>query len=330
MRRFGTSVKKSPNNRLTPSAPCPMIATWPIVLVMAASLGSQTENQSCAKLQQSERERDGVIPGILAGSSVPFARSLLTFRLLEFGLMPQRFLRPGLRTSPRWNKISHTAARLYIAILTLVDDYGRYDGRPAVLWADAFAVWNDQNPDQIITRQVTAADCCQLAAEKLLEFYEIDGRQYLQVLQWQERARNKSKWPDPKTGKRLPMAADGCQNLPPSPSPSVLDNEARSSAAVSSRSRSDSSIPKLSEFMDYILKVNPNVERSYIKDKWLAQEQKSPPWGDIGNWYAWADRVIGWWHKDGKASANNGPVVISVQDYLKQEAEQYRASQGEA
>lgn len=134
--------------------------------------------------------------------------------------MPQRFLRPGIRTSPRWNAVSHRAARLYVAILTLVDDYGRYDGRPSVLWADAFAVWNDQNPQSAISPQETAADCQHLAAEKLLEFYEVDGRVYLQVVQWEEKPRNKSKWPSPTSSERLPMAADSCRNLPPSSSSS--------------------------------------------------------------------------------------------------------------
>jgi hypothetical protein len=115
--------------------------------------------------------------------------------------MPQRFLRPGIRTSPRWNSVSHEAHTLYIAILTLVDDYGRYDGRPSVLWAEAFAVWNDQNPDETITCQQAAALCQQLDDAKLVEFYEVDGRTYLQVVQWQERARSKSIWPEPSDSK---------------------------------------------------------------------------------------------------------------------------------
>lgn len=112
--------------------------------------------------------------------------------------MPKRFLRPGIRTSPRWNAVSHRAARLYVAILTLADDYGRYDGRPAVLWADAFAVWNEQNPpEDAVNCQQVAADCAQLSAAELIEFYDVSGRRYLQVIQWEERVRSESKWPEP-------------------------------------------------------------------------------------------------------------------------------------
>lgn len=117
--------------------------------------------------------------------------------------MPQRFLRPGIRTSPRWNSVSHAAARLYISILTQVDDWGRYDGRNSVLHSDAFAVWNEQNPSLVVSPQESAALSCELSASSLLFFYEVDGRKYLQLIQWEERARGKSKWPSPP--KQLPQ-----------------------------------------------------------------------------------------------------------------------------
>lgn len=112
--------------------------------------------------------------------------------------MPQRFLRPGIRTSQRWNAVSHAACRLYVSILTQVDDYGRYDGRNSILWSEAFAIWNEQNPDQEVTSQESAALCLQLAAANLVMFYELNGRRYVQITQWNERARGPSKWPDPK------------------------------------------------------------------------------------------------------------------------------------
>lgn len=131
--------------------------------------------------------------------------------------MPQRFLRPAIRTSARWNTVSHAAARLYISLLTQVDDYGRYDGRTSVLWADAFAVWNDMNPDLQVTPQETAGFCGELAEANLVDFYESDGKRYVQLTQWQERARGNSKWPDPKKCEILPNPAESCRILPPSP-----------------------------------------------------------------------------------------------------------------
>lgn len=111
--------------------------------------------------------------------------------------MPQRFLRPGLRTSKRWNSVSRLAQTVYIGLLTLVDDFGQYDGRASIIWADTCTIWNEQNPhDQVDV----AAICCalqQLAATKLIEFYDCsDDKTYVQLTQWQERVREgcRRKW----------------------------------------------------------------------------------------------------------------------------------------
>lgn len=143
--------------------------------------------------------------------------------------MPQRFLRPGIRTSERWNAVSRDAQALYIAIITLVDDYGRYDGRSAVLWADAFAVWNELNPKHVVNCLRIPALSCELSAKGLVEFYEFEGKKFLQVTQWKERARGESRYPDPKKGKILRNPAESCVILPPEsesqPSPSPFAHQ---------------------------------------------------------------------------------------------------------
>lgn len=111
--------------------------------------------------------------------------------------MPQRFLRPGLRTSQRWNSVSRDAQALWLAILMVCDDYGRYDGRDSVLCADAFSVWNEQNPTLAVNPQRIPALRSELTANGLAFWYESDGKSFVQITQWQERARGKSKFPDP-------------------------------------------------------------------------------------------------------------------------------------
>lgn len=137
--------------------------------------------------------------------------------------MPQRFLRPGITNSARWNSVSFEAQSFYVRILTLVDDFGRCDGRAAVLWGQCFAVWNEQNPQKTIKLQQVAGLLQQLAADcaQLIDRYESDGKTVLQVTQWQERVRegSKSKWPA-----RTESAATCCNLLlpPPTPSPTPL------------------------------------------------------------------------------------------------------------
>lgn len=114
--------------------------------------------------------------------------------------MPQRFLRPGITTSSAWNKVSHAAGSLFIRLLTIVDDFGRCDGRISVIHGHAFAVWNEENPDEEITTKECAALCSQLEDKGLVRLYKAEGRKVLQITQWQEKPRSdKSKFPDPET-----------------------------------------------------------------------------------------------------------------------------------
>ncbi len=152
---------------------------------------------------------------------------------VPFGVesVPQRFLRPGIRTSVRWNSASRNAQALYVALLTLVDDYGRYDGRPSVLCGDAFSVWNELNPDSAINPQEVAALSCDLMRIGLADFYEVDGKKYVQLVQWQERVRQGAKEKYPPNPN--PQESAGIRSVPlppkssPSPSPSPSSGRLR-------------------------------------------------------------------------------------------------------
>lgn len=131
--------------------------------------------------------------------------------------MPQRFLRPGITNSEKWNGVSFGAQSLFIRILTLVDDFGRYDGRIAILHGHCFSM----RPD--VTVKQTAAYRSELQTNDLISIYEATGREYLQVNQWQERARSdKSKFPDPpQNTEKQDSAADGSGAQP---NPASIDH----------------------------------------------------------------------------------------------------------
>ena len=134
--------------------------------------------------------------------------------------MPQRFLRPGITTSDRWNAVSFIAQSFYVRLLTLVDDYGRYDGRIAILHAQCFALRPDINP------QDSAAARRELQTANLIEIYEVGGKEYVQITKWQERARGPSKYPSNPNPQDSAAERSGAQPNPASlalaivPSPS--------------------------------------------------------------------------------------------------------------
>src|SRR5690348_5369187 len=103
--------------------------------------------------------------------------------------MPQRFLRPGIRNSALWNSVSFQAQSLYVRLLTIVDDFGRCDGRPAVIHGECFSVWNALNPETPVDLLNLQQLLQQLAAKNLVDWYEESGKQIVQVTQWQERLR---------------------------------------------------------------------------------------------------------------------------------------------
>ena len=106
--------------------------------------------------------------------------------------MPQRFLRPGITTSDAWNSVSWQAQSFFIRILTLVDDFGRYDGRVPILHGQCFALRSD------VTIKQSAGFRSELQQSALIRVYNVDGKEYIQIEKWMERARgNTSKYPAP-------------------------------------------------------------------------------------------------------------------------------------
>ena len=141
-------------------------------------------------------------------------------RCFEGLLMPQRFLRPGIRNSARWNSVSRTAQVLYVGILTLVDDYGQFDGRVSVIHGECFSVWNDFHQDNPQESAATRCALQELAAASMIEIWtNKEGKLVMEVTQWQERVREgaKRKWGI----RRNPQESAGIRSaiLPPPPPP---------------------------------------------------------------------------------------------------------------
>jgi hypothetical protein len=105
--------------------------------------------------------------------------------------MPNRYLREEIITS-RWNRCSWMAQSLYVRLLGLVCDYGRYEADPTILCAQAF-------PTYPHFRTATVRKLLDELAEKgLISLYAVDGKPYLQILRWRERVRQrKPKYPGP-------------------------------------------------------------------------------------------------------------------------------------
>lgn len=141
--------------------------------------------------------------------------------------MPIRLLRPTIRQSKRWNRCSWVEQSLFIRLLTLVDDFGRYEADPELIRSEAFP-YGDPEGNVIDVRAIDGA-LLSFARKDMICLYQTEeGTKYLSLNRWKERLRAKeSRYPDPKCC-QMTATCGQMTASPPSPppptSPPTTDN----------------------------------------------------------------------------------------------------------
>lgn len=106
--------------------------------------------------------------------------------------MPNRILRDGILTSERVNALNWEQEVFYRRLFSVVDDYGRFDGRPVILRSALYPLKLDQMRETNIERCLET-----LETTGLVRLYAVDGKPYLEVVNFSQRIQSKSKWPAP-------------------------------------------------------------------------------------------------------------------------------------
>lgn len=110
--------------------------------------------------------------------------------------MPGRYIREGILDSERFNELRKhggVQAQLFFTLLLLVvDDYGRCKNHPIWLRSKAFPLRDDIR-EADISRWITACEKSGLIAL----YGEPNGTAFLQVYNFGQQARSKSKYPEP-------------------------------------------------------------------------------------------------------------------------------------
>lgn len=145
--------------------------------------------------------------------------------------MPNRDLKESNRRSPSLQVLSDAAERLWYRLLTAVDDFGRLEACPEVVFTTCFQRvpkgWTIEKVKRCLIELVTVFPD---GDQPLLRFYKSDNRIYLQVMSAkrhiQQRAKM-SKYPSPTdselnqyvTAKCAQTRADagGCEQIPSYP-----------------------------------------------------------------------------------------------------------------
>lgn len=105
--------------------------------------------------------------------------------------MPSRVIREGLIDSEHILAAGEAAEVLFLRLMLVADDYGRFDGRLPVICRRCWPIGG--MTDEEVEKRLTA-----LVANGLIERYEVDGKPFIQIPNFGQRTRAmKSKFPPP-------------------------------------------------------------------------------------------------------------------------------------
>lgn len=176
--------------------------------------------------------------------------------------MPNRLIKDSIRFSGKINSLSDFQFRLWVSLVTYVDDYGRGDARPAVIKGTCFPL-----RDRITNKDIDAA-LNALAGAGCVSLYEVDGKPYLYFPNWQshQNIRNKkSRFPAPEkaTCKQLQTIANNCKQL--QANVPVIQSESESESESNPKPRVSALDDALKDFAEMRKKM-----RKPLTDKALA------------------------------------------------------------
>lgn len=113
--------------------------------------------------------------------------------------MPVRMIRPGILSSQRVNALSTEAEIFYRRLMSVVDDFGRFDADLKILTSSCYPLTFDRIPPSSVGAWLT--ECCQSFSEEsrnpLITVYSTNGKKYLQINDFGQRTRTESKFPQP-------------------------------------------------------------------------------------------------------------------------------------
>lgn len=105
--------------------------------------------------------------------------------------MPNRILRAAILTSEKVNELTWTGEIFFRRLMSVVDDFGRYDARPSIMRCNLFPLRLDRVSESDIIKWMN--EC---SKAELVRFYHVDKKPYLEILQFDQVLRiKKSKYP---------------------------------------------------------------------------------------------------------------------------------------
>ena len=144
--------------------------------------------------------------------------------------VPNRIIKDSIHSSESCNAMTDFQFRLWVHLITYVDDFGRGDARPAVIKGTCFPL-----RERLSIRDIEAG-LRALAGIGCISLYDVDGKSYLCFPTWEahQNVRNKkSRFPAPPDN---PQAIDSNCNQLQSIAPVIQSNPIQSESESESES----------------------------------------------------------------------------------------------
>lgn len=125
--------------------------------------------------------------------------------------MPNRIIKESIAASEKIASLSDFEFRVWVALITLADDYGRGDARTAIIKGRAFPL------RESVTQKNIDTALHSLASKNCVSLYSVGGRPYFCFPTWSEHQRVRtrtSKYPGPEESDRSEHSAESCGNSP--------------------------------------------------------------------------------------------------------------------
>lgn len=198
--------------------------------------------------------------------------------------MPERIIRPGILSSEVVNDLSWPEEIFYRRLMSVVDDYGRFDGRDSILRANLYPLRLDHVSESDVRKW--KAGCANAGVVRL---YSVDSKPFIEVLKFDQRMRGKPRWPEPIGGdspsdvseSRRPAATRGEIPLS-SETYSETETETRASRVRAPRF----SPPSEEEWVAYARATWPDWQEHDIRSAWGSYKGKG--WKGVVDWKACA------------------------------------------
>lgn len=151
--------------------------------------------------------------------------------------MPNRIIKESIRTSDSINELSWFEECLFYRLIVSCDDFGRFDGRPAIIKGTCFPLKEN------VTVKAIRDGLNKLAMAELVNLYKVDGKPYLSLPAWdhhQTRRANKSKYPSPDDGEMI-SSESNCMQM--NSDSHVFENDIRNRNTINDNNKRGAETP---------------------------------------------------------------------------------------